>query len=99
MDYINNNYQDVSLNDIANKFGYNPKYISRLIKTSTNKNFKDYILEKRMAQVETYLKNSNLSIHEIMIQTGLTNETYFYKKFKELYGMSPSDYRKSQQTN
>ncbi len=93
--YIDEHYLEVSLDTIANEFGYNSKYVSRLIKDSTGKNFKDYILDKRLEMVCTFLTNSSMPIHEIMLNCGFSNETYFYKKFKEYYNMSPNEYRRA----
>jgi AraC-like DNA-binding protein len=95
LNYIDDNYRTVTLDVLAEEFNYNSKYISRLIKVHTGKNFKDLILEKRMAEVCALLTQSDLSISQILIQTGMNNETYFYKKFRELYGTSPNVYRRA----
>ena len=55
---------------------------------------KDLLLQKRMEQAAILLKNTNLSIHNVMLGCGLANETYFYKKFKEHFNLSPQQYRK-----
>jgi AraC-like DNA-binding protein len=99
LNYIDHNYNHVSLEILSKEFGYNSKYLSRLIKNYTGKNFKDFIFEKRMEQVTLLLANTELPIHQIMEQCGLTNETYFYKRFRELYGVSPNEYRKNRQPN
>lgn len=94
LNYIDGNYNNVSLEILSDVFGYNSKYISRLIKNHTGKNFKDFILEKRMEQVKLLLTNTDMPIHQIMERCGLTNETYFYKRFNSLFHMSPNEYRK-----
>ena len=91
---IEDSYATVSLSGLAKKYGYNPDYISRRIQKITGKSYKDHLLETRMGKVCQLLKNSSLPIQEIMIQCGFTSETYFYKKFKELFHMTPHAYRK-----
>lgn len=98
LEYIDSNYMDISLDKLSQKFGYNSKYLSRLIKESTGKNFKNYVLDRRIQLARTFLINSSASIHNVMLQCGFSNETYFYKKFKEYYKMSPSEYRRAHQT-
>ena len=46
-----------------------------------------------MLNAANYLKNSNLPIYEISEKSGYNNLTFFYKKFKEYYGLSPQEYR------
>lgn len=41
----------------------------------------------------SYLKNTNLSIQKIAEKVGITNQSFFYKKFKKYYKMSPNNYR------
>jgi len=90
---IDAEYRTLTLNDLARDMGYNNAYLSRMIKDGTGSNFKDLILNKRMEHAALLLKNSGLSIHEIMLRCGLVNETYFYNKFRERYGCSPKGYR------
>ena len=94
LNYIDCNYNNVSLETLSAVFGYNSKYVSRLIKNYTGKNFKDFILEKRIEKVKLLLINTDMPIHQIMEQCGLNNETYFYKRFRDLFQMNPGDYRK-----
>ncbi len=40
------------------------------------------------------LRDSTLSVEEIMLHIGYTDISYFYKIFKESYGMTPIAFRK-----
>lgn len=91
---IDSDYKTLTLDKLASELGYNSSYLSRMIKKSTGMDFKDLILQKRMEQAAILLKNTNLSIHNVMLGCGLANETYFYKKFKEHFNLSPQQYRK-----
>ena len=90
---IDTEYRTLTLNDLARDMGYNIAYLSRMIKAGTGFNFKDLILNKRMEHAAILLKNSDLSIRDIMIRCGLANETYFYQKFRGHYGCSPKAYK------
>jgi AraC-like DNA-binding protein len=94
LDYIDKNFSFVTLDLLAEKFGYNSKYLSRLIKNYTGKNFKDLVAEKRMEHASLLLLNSGLTIHSIMEECGLCNESYFYHCFYDKYHMTPNEYRR-----
>ncbi|MBR4193303.1 MAG: helix-turn-helix transcriptional regulator [Oscillospiraceae bacterium] len=67
--------------------------ISRLFKYCTGINLKDYCFEKKMDEVCLLLRNSALPTDQVLLRAGVTNETYFYRKFRELHGMTPAEYR------
>jgi len=90
---IEDNYAEVTLEGLADRFGYHPDYISRRIRAVTGKGFKDYLLQIKMSHVARLLKGSDLTISEIRERVGFHNETHFYRKFKELYGCSPAEMR------
>lgn len=98
MHEIEIHYKTTDLQSLAAKYNYNADYISRQIKNLTGRSFKEYLLDRKMEQVCMLLKNSDLSVSEIQMRVGLQNETYFYKKFREIYGQTPGEYRASRLT-
>lgn len=94
LDYIDQHYQSVTLKELSDRFGYHADYISRTIRKLSGHNFRDYILHKKMVSVCRELAGTNLSVHDIMERNGFYNETYFYKKFHQLFGMNPAEYRR-----
>ncbi|MFF1066429.1 helix-turn-helix domain-containing protein, partial [Clostridioides difficile] len=55
--------------------------------------FKDIIHEQRLKKATTLLKSTDMSIEDISIEVGYNNQTFFYKKFKETYSLTPKKYR------
>ncbi len=94
LNYINLNYKDVSLNILSDKYGYNAKYISRFFKKLTGVSFKEYIFKKKLASFCSTLLNTDMPIQEILVQENISSESYFFNRFRRLYKMSPSEYRK-----
>ena len=47
-----------------------------------------------MNQAVYLLTSSRLSIADIIGSVGYDNTSYFYRKFRERYGVSPKEYRK-----
>lgn len=56
---------------------------------------KDDIIKSRFLQAEKLLLTTSLSIKAIAQKCGYINEYSFMRKFKEIYGMTPTEYRKS----
>ncbi|HBE9444196.1 TPA: helix-turn-helix transcriptional regulator [Clostridioides difficile] len=93
MKYIEENYAQTTLREVAKKFHFHPNYLSTLIKKTTGKSFKDIIHEQRLKKATTLLKSTDMSIEDISIEVGYNNQTFFYKKFKETYSLTPKKYR------
>ena len=93
LQYIDTNYKDGQLEEIANKLKMPTYQLSRILKKYTGKNFKDLLKTRKFQQASYYLKDSSLSVDEIMEKIGYNNSSYFYNSFKEIYGTSPKNYR------
>ena len=55
----------------------------------------DLLQSRRMRQAAYLLKNSRLPVADIIESVGYDNTSYFFRKFKECYGVSPKMYRDS----
>lgn len=97
--YIETNYADCSLESVARHFGLNTSYLSFLIKKKLNTSYIELIQKQRLKSAKTYLLNTDLSIVQIANTVGYDNMNFFYKKFKKLYGVTPSEYRKQNKNN
>ena len=91
---IEDNIATVSILDIANKIGYSSVYTGALIKKLFGITYKELLLEKRLTIAKEALKNSNLTIAEIITMVGYENQGYFRKKFAQKFGKKPLDYKK-----
>jgi AraC family transcriptional regulator, melibiose operon regulatory protein len=97
--YIEDNYKNCSLVKMGQTFGFNPSYLSTLLKKGTGKSFKELLQIQRLNQAALFLSNSNLPIPEIAEEVGYSSVTFFYKKFKELYHDTPFSYREKHITS
>ena len=48
-----------------------------------------------MREATVLLSTTFLSIKEVMVRVGFGDESHFVKDFKKIYGMTPTEYRKS----
>lgn len=93
LSYIETHYKDCTIDELSKRFGYHPKYLSTMIKRKTGKNFKEIQLQLKMNHACTYLRNTSLTIQEITEKIGFSNQSFFYKRFVELFHITPQEYR------
>ncbi|WP_310604188.1 AraC family transcriptional regulator [Anaerosporobacter sp.] len=92
--YIKENYAtDLTLENVACKFGYSPTYLSRMFQKYAGINFKLYLSDIRLQCAYLDLKNSNDTLSEIALNHGFPNSKAFARAFIKKYGMQPSKYR------
>lgn len=93
--FIQKNYErKISLDDAAAIVGMNTQYFCRYFKRLIGKTLTEYINEVRIEKAVEYLIESDYKIIDIAVECGYENIGYFIKRFKEIKGMSPSEYRK-----
>lgn len=94
LNYVEANYKNGSLSELAELMGYDVYWLSREIKKRVGKTYKELLQTKRMNQAAYLLRNSRIPVAEIIELVGYDNSSYFYRKFKERYAISPNEYRK-----
>ena len=91
--YIEENYKDGSLKEIAKLFHYNFYWLSHEIKNRTGKTYTEHLQEKRLSQASFLLKNTTLSVEEVAIAVGYENKSYFHRIFTAKFETTPKKYR------
>lgn len=86
---------NLCLNAIADLMGMSPVYLGRLFKALTNKSVGDHITSHRMEVAKGLLEKTNLSVGEIAGRIGILNKSHIYTLFRQEYGVTPSEYRRS----
>lgn len=92
--YIDEEYRTANLIEISKKLNQPNYKISKVIKEATGLTFSELLQEKRLEKASELLKNTSLSIEDIIKDVGYENATYFYKIFKNKFDMSLKQYRK-----
>lgn len=91
--------KDVNLNNLANKFDTNTKYLSEIIKSYKNKNFNQYLNELRIhhliEQLNTNDKVLNTKVSYLASDFGFNSHSSFSTLFTQYVGQSPSEYIKA----
>ena len=91
--YIETHYKDGTLSEISAELKQPTYYISRLLKKHTSNNFKGLLQQRKLQQAGWLLANTSLPAEDIISAIGYDNSSYFYRIFKEKYGVSPKEYR------
>lgn len=94
LQYIQHNYQTVTLASLAELFHYSEPHLCTLIKQNTGHTFTGLIKRLRLAEAIDYLTNTNLKIGEIAEKVGYNSADHFSRVFRSTYKMSPQEYRK-----
>lgn len=92
--YIDGNLNsEIYLHTLAQIANFEKSYMSRFFKKHLGMTCTDYITRRRLNRATQLLVSTELSISEVAYETGFTNVSFFLKKFKERYGLTPKKYR------
>ena len=94
LQYIQHNYQTLTLSSLAELFHYSEPYLCTLIKQNTGLTFTQLIKKLRLADATNYLLNTSMKVSEIAEQIGYNSADHFSRVFRSAYKMSPLEYRK-----
>ncbi|CAN7308963.1 helix-turn-helix domain-containing protein [Paenibacillus sp. LjRoot153] len=97
--FVAENFTDpnLSLTFLSDRFQVNSKYLSQLFKEEIGENFSDFLISLRMEYAKQLLTETKENVQDISEKTGYTSSISFSRVFKKWVGMSPGQYRDSQQ--
>lgn len=91
--------EDISLKKLSEELNYNSVYLGRLFSQKTGMNFRDELNHSRIMHAAKLLRETNLCIYEIAKYVGYQDINYFYRIFRNILGMTPSEYKSGQRKN
>lgn len=94
LQYIQDHYRDVTLEELAKKFSYSEQHICRLIKSRTGRTFNQHLIDLRLTHAKLLLITTNLSFSKIAWYCGYSGDAYFHRLFTKSEGITPLQYRK-----
>lgn len=92
--YISEHFHEaISPKDIALALHVTPAHLARVFKAEMGISLSNCLSQARLAKALEYLSFERMSIHNIAINLGFSDQNYFSRWFKQLIGESPTDYR------
>lgn len=93
LDYVNNHYQNITLDMLCKKFSYSKSHISHLFKANNGKSIRQYANTLKIRDAKVLLKTTDLNMTDIALMTGFNDISYFIHIFKDITGTTPVKYR------
>lgn len=85
---------DLTLSECAERLGYHPSYIWRVMKQTQDVTFTDYIAEQKLELATKMLLETELSVAEIAEKMNYSNAQNFIRVFKKHKDVTPGQFRK-----
>lgn len=92
------NHGHISRKKLSDALSYSGTYLNAICKKYSGLSLFDYGMHFCMKEASIRLLDTDQTIADISRDLGFTNQTHFYKVFKEKYKMTPMQYRKQNQT-
>lgn len=93
-DWIAAHYREnASLQEAAAAVGFNPSYLSTLLKKYTGKSYTESLAEYRIEQAKQLLLLTNEKVYAVGQMVGYEDKYYFNRIFKRVTGMSPGEFK------
>ena len=92
--FVENGYAgDCSLEALARYTAYSTVYLSRYFKQYTGISYTDHVNRYRVNEAVYLINNTDKKFLEIAFECGFNSVRNFNRKFKEVTGMTPNEYR------
>lgn len=91
---VQQNYkEDMNLKTLAYKYHMNASYLGQIFQKEVGCSFAQYLSNTKNGIAKELILNTNMKINDIAKQVGYPDASYFYRKFKQCYGVSPASLR------
>ncbi|MBE6991843.1 MAG: helix-turn-helix transcriptional regulator [Ruminococcaceae bacterium] len=93
-EYIRNNLShELTRQELASKVHLSQSALARMFKNGTGMTLTEYIFNLRLETAKRLLQTTSIPIGEAAERCGFRNYSYFYTRFKDAVGVSPSEFR------
>ncbi len=94
LSYLEENYQrPLELAELAAKANLSKNQFLRVFKKAFGRTPMTYLAERRIQKAQRLLKDTSLPISQIAFDTGFADSNYFSRRFRQVTGKSPRNYR------
>lgn len=86
-------YEELSLKTLSYQYNINSSYLGQIFNKEVGCSFSDYLNKTKNMKAKELILETNMKINDIAKEVGYTDSSYFYRKFKKFFGISPSKLR------
>ena len=91
----NNQDEALTLRCLSLKMGYSEFYMTRKFSEISGIRFRDYLRQRRLTFALKAVRDSDKTLLAIALDSGFSSHEAFTRAFQNLYGVTPSEYRKN----
>lgn len=88
--------EDLSLSRLARVAHFSPYHFHRIFQAVVGESVAEYVRRLRLEQAAFLLKTTSLSVTAVGLETGYGTLEAFSRAFRQMFGVSPSGYRRGQ---
>ncbi|MFX3635673.1 MAG: helix-turn-helix domain-containing protein [Candidatus Pristimantibacillus sp.] len=85
--------QPITLQSMADKAYLSARQFQRIFTRNYLTTPMDYVIRKRLDFSCTLLRNPDLTISQVSMESGFRDQNYYARQFRKVFGCTPSDYR------
>lgn len=89
----------ISRQELSSLLNYSPDHLNCIAKKYTGMSLMKFGRTYTLRKAAHLLSKTDLSITKIMTELGFSNSNYFYRIFKEQFGVSPNEYRRGEKNH
>jgi len=86
---------NIDLTALANVAGVSLFHFAREFKRSAGVTPHYYLMQKRVERAQQLLANSDLTLAEVALAAGFSDQSHLARRFREMLGLTPREYRNS----
>ena len=84
---------DLSLEDMAQSVGLSTAHFARMFRKSTGETPHQFVLRQRLERAKSMLRAPDARVLDVAVACGFKTQQHFAQVFRDLWGVSPTDYR------
>jgi len=85
--------ENISIQALANIAGLSMYHFARAFKQSEGMTPHEYLIQRRVQRTKDLLAETDLSLSEIALASGFSDQSHCARRFREHVGVTPSSYR------
>jgi len=86
-------HEALSRSEVARRFGVNPATCSVLARRFENHSFNEVLVDFRLQRARELLRQGGVSIHEVALRSGFASSSYFARRWRRRFGISPGEWQ------